>query len=94
MQTFFQKAKESTFEDVKAQIEEASGKKLEDMFLGSSKHCEIYNLFLLEFDPKPISAASIAQVHIAKLKNGDKVAVKVLFGPFSCIYCQRCNIDG
>jgi len=63
MQRFFQKAKESPFEDVRAQIEEASGKKLEDMFV--------------EFDRNPVSAASIAQVHIARLKNGQKVAVKV-----------------
>ncbi|KAH3673559.1 hypothetical protein WICMUC_003666 [Wickerhamomyces mucosus] len=29
-----------------------------------------------EFDPNPIGVASLAQVHIAKLKNGDQVAVK------------------
>ena len=63
MSGFYQKAKESSFEDVKLQLEEASGQKLEDLFL--------------EFDPVPVSAASIAQVHIARLKNGQKVAVKV-----------------
>jgi len=63
MSGFYQKARESSFEDVKLQIEEASGKKLEDLFL--------------EFEPSPVSAASIAQVHIARLKNGQKVAVKV-----------------
>lgn len=30
-----------------------------------------------EFDEKPLSSASIAQVHEAYLKNGEKVAVKV-----------------
>lgn len=34
MSAFYQKAKESSYEDVKKQIEEASGKKLEDIFLG------------------------------------------------------------
>jgi aarF domain-containing kinase len=63
MQTFYQKAKESTFEDVKAQIEETCEKKIEDIFDN--------------FDQAPISAASIAQVHVAYLKDGQKVAVKV-----------------
>lgn len=34
-------------------------------------------LILLDFDPVPLSAASIGQVHEARLKNGEKVAVKV-----------------
>jgi len=63
MSNFFQKAKESSFEDVKQQIEENSKQKMEELFR--------------DFDPKPISAASIAQVHIAHLKDGQKVAVKV-----------------
>lgn len=41
--------------------------------LGSSAD----NVFL-EFDEKPVAAASIAQVHFAKLKNGENVAVKIL----------------
>jgi ubiquinone biosynthesis protein len=45
-------------------IEEDFGCKLEDLFE--------------EFDPKPLAAASVAQVHRAKLKrNGDQVAIKI-----------------
>ena len=36
------------------------------------------NEIFLEFDETPIAAASIAQVHKAKLKNGEVVAVKIL----------------
>ncbi|MGR8929017.1 MAG: ubiquinone biosynthesis regulatory protein kinase UbiB [Gammaproteobacteria bacterium] len=31
-----------------------------------------------DFDPKPLASASVAQVHTAKLKSGEKVIVKVL----------------
>jgi aarF domain-containing kinase len=52
------------FETVKEVIETQLGAKLEDLFE--------------TFDPKPISTASIAQVHEATLKGtGERVAVKV-----------------
>jgi len=63
LSSLWQSAKASSFEDVKAQIEEATGKKMEDLFQS--------------FNEKPLSAASIGQVHEAYLKNGQKVAVKV-----------------
>ena len=47
-----------------AAIEKAFGRPLEELF-GS-------------FDPKPLAAASIAQVHVATLKNGPEVVVKIL----------------
>jgi ubiquinone biosynthesis protein len=47
-----------------AAIEKAFGRALNDIF-GS-------------FDPKPLAAASIAQVHVATLKNGPEVVVKIL----------------
>jgi ubiquinone biosynthesis protein len=47
-----------------AAIEKAFGRPLDDLF-GS-------------FDPKPLAAASIAQVHVATLKNGPEVVVKIL----------------
>jgi ubiquinone biosynthesis protein len=51
------------FEEVKAEIEQTVGAPLADVFS--------------EFDEKPLASASIGQVHRAKLKNGDSVAVKV-----------------
>ena len=47
-----------------AAIEKAFGRPLGDLF-GS-------------FDPKPLAAASIAQVHVATLKDGPEVVVKIL----------------
>jgi ubiquinone biosynthesis protein len=47
-----------------AAIEKAFGRPLDDLF-GS-------------FDPQPLAAASIAQVHVATLKNGPEVVVKIL----------------
>ena len=35
------------------------------------------NDVFLEFNPEPVGVASLAQVHIATLKNGQKVAVKI-----------------
>jgi len=37
---------------------------------------KIENIFM-EFSEEPIAAASISQVHCARLKSGEKVAVKV-----------------
>lgn len=51
------------FEDVRATIEEDYGEALEDAFAS--------------FDPIPIAAASIGQVHRATLRDGREVAVKV-----------------
>lgn len=39
--------------------------------------CSAYDLFA-DFDPTPLAAASIAQVHAATLKTGERVVVKVL----------------
>ena len=33
--------------------------------------------FLLDFDPEPLASASIAQVHRATLRSGEKVAIKI-----------------
>ena len=51
------------FDEVKAQIEAELNSPMEDIFL--------------EFDEKPIAAASIGQAHTARLRNGDRVVVKV-----------------
>ena len=57
------------FEEVRIAVEEELGRPLEDVFD--------------RFDPTPIGAASIAQVHRAKLAGGPEVAVKL----------QRPNIE-
>lgn len=50
-------------DDVRKQVNEAFGKPLEELFQ--------------EFDPTPLAAASMAQVHKAKTKEGVEVVVKV-----------------
>jgi len=51
------------FKEVKFQVENELGGELENLFI--------------EFREEPLAAASIAQVHLAKLKSGQQVAVKV-----------------
>ena len=50
--------------DVGALVKSALGGELDDFFA--------------EFDPAPLASASIAQVHLAKLHNGDEVIVKIV----------------
>ena len=52
------------FDEVKAVIERETGRRLFQIFA--------------EFDEKSAAAASVGQVHIAKLHSGEKVAVKVI----------------
>ena len=63
MSDMFQMAPTSSWEDVKRTIEEELKMPIDDIFI--------------EFEKKPISSASIAQVHKARLKSGENVAVKV-----------------
>jgi ubiquinone biosynthesis protein len=51
------------FEDIRAVVEVDLGGSIEELFS--------------EFDPTPIAAASIAQVHAARLATGEEVVVKV-----------------
>jgi len=52
------------FEDIERVVRNELQRPFEELFL--------------EFSPEPIAAASVAQVHPAKLLNGDRVAVKVI----------------
>ncbi len=52
-----------SFDDVRRTVEADLGRRLEDVFAS--------------FDPEPIAAASIAQVHAARLHTGEEVVVKV-----------------
>lgn len=52
------------FSDIKRVIEQELGRPLEEIFE--------------EFTPKSIAAASVAQVHLAKLFSGEEIAVKVI----------------
>lgn len=57
------KAKATSFDKIRAVFEEDLGRPIEEVFA--------------EFDPEPIASASIAQVHRAKLRSGESVAVKI-----------------
>lgn len=52
-----------SFEDVRRVVEEELGRPLEEVFS--------------RFEPEPLAAASIAQVHAATLRSGEEVVVKV-----------------
>jgi len=52
------------YDEAKKLVEKEFGKKLDEIFLS--------------FDPEPIAAASIGQVHRARLLDGEEVAVKVM----------------
>lgn len=52
-----------SYEEARRIIKEETGNELEDIFA--------------EFNKEPLASASIGQVHMAKLHNGDKVVVKV-----------------
>lgn len=52
-----------SYSEVRRIIKEESGNELEDIFA--------------EFNTEPLASASIGQVHMAKLHNGDKVVVKI-----------------
>ena len=60
---FYDKCPHHDFEETRRIIEANYGKKLEEVFES--------------FQQKPIASGSIGQVHVGKLKNGKKVAVKV-----------------
>ena len=59
----YENAPKSSWDEIKETIEGTLGKKVEDIFES--------------IEEEPLSSASIAQVHVARLKTGEKVAVKV-----------------
>lgn len=63
LQNLYDSTPPSPFPDIKKVVEEELGAPLCDIFA--------------TFDEKPVASASIAQVHLATLKNGARVAVKV-----------------
>lgn len=63
LKCFQYNAPESPIEDIKYVIESDTSKSMGELFD--------------TFDEKPVGSASLAQVHLATLKNGGKVAVKV-----------------
>jgi predicted unusual protein kinase regulating ubiquinone biosynthesis (AarF/ABC1/UbiB family) len=65
LQTLQANAQPSEWKTVKSEIEKSLGDKIESIFVS--------------FDPEPIGVGSIGQVHRARLKSGEEVAVKVQF---------------
>ncbi|XP_035824721.1 aarF domain-containing protein kinase 1 [Aplysia californica] len=63
MKVLHDKAPQSDLEDLKTVVFEDLGEQVDDLFL--------------EFDPEPLGAASLAQVHKARLRDGRLVAVKI-----------------
>ena len=56
-------AQEISYKETKEIVESELNKKIGDVFV--------------DFQVKPIATASISQVHVARLKSGEKVAVKI-----------------
>ncbi|KAI0785656.1 ABC1 family-domain-containing protein [Abortiporus biennis] len=78
----------STMRPLQDQCQPTAYEDLEKLFL-TDMGCNISDLFD-EFDPTPVGVASLAQVHVAKLKStGQKVAVKLQHPHLA----EFCDID-